>query len=49
MIFVDFEKVFDSVDIDSILKALVTQSVELPYVHLLTDQSHLDNSSDSKR
>ena len=35
--FVDFEKAFDSVEIDAILKCLVNQGIEPTYIHLLRD------------
>ena len=35
--FVDFEKAFDSVEIDTILQSLVSQGIELTYIHLLRD------------
>ena len=35
MIYVDFEKAFDSIEIDAILRSLKNQGIELPYIHLL--------------
>ena len=35
LIYVDFEKAFDSVEIDVILRSLKNQGIELPYIHLL--------------
>ena len=35
LIYVDFEKAFDSVEIDAILRSLKNQGTELPYIHLL--------------
>ena len=35
LIYVDFEKAFESVEIDAILKSLKNQGIELPYIHLL--------------
>ena len=35
LIYVDFEKAFDSVEIDAILRLLKNQGIELPYIHLL--------------
>ena len=35
LIYVDFEKAFDSVEIDAILRLLKNQGIELSYIHLL--------------
>ena len=37
LIFVDFEKAFDSVEIDAILKSLLQQGIEEQYIKLLKD------------
>ena len=37
LIFVDFEKAFDSVEFDAIMKSLIYQGIELQYIHLLKD------------